>query len=143
MGYQNALTKAGLTYNPELIIKGNFSADSGLSAANKFADMMPRPSAIFCMNDKMAIGLIQGLKAKGIKVPEDISVAGFDDIEFAKYSDPPLTTIRQPAIELGSCAMALLCDLIEGNVDESTVLQPHFLATDLIVRGSTGVANSE
>ncbi|AMJ94380.1 hypothetical protein AVL56_08730 [Alteromonas stellipolaris] len=137
LGYQNALQKAGLPLSNKLVINGDFSVTSGLNAAKEYADMQPRPTAIFCMNDKMAIGIIQGLKAEGLRVPEDISVVGFDDIEFAKYCDPPLTTIRQPAKELGSSAMKLLCNLIEGKFDPETVLRPYFLPTDLIVRGST------
>lgn len=137
LGYQNALQKAGIPLSNKLIINGDFSVNSGINAAKEFANMRPRPTAIFSMSDKMAIGIMQGLKAEGIKVPEDISVVGFDDIEFAQYSDPPLTTIRQPAKELGSNAMKLLCNLIEGKFDPDTVLRPYFLPTDLIVRGST------
>lgn len=135
-GYQNALNKAGITFSSQLLINGDFSVVSGVNAARQFARMQDRPTAIFSMSDKMAIGLLQGLKAEGLRVPEDISVVGFDDIEFAKYCDPPLTTIRQPAKELGSSAMKLLCNLIEGKYDPDTVLRPYFLPTELIVRGS-------
>lgn len=140
LGYQNALQKAGIPLSNKMIINGDFSVTSGLNAAKEFINMVPRPTAIFSMSDKMAIGIIQGLKAEGFRVPEDISVVGFDDIEFAKYCDPPLTTIRQPAKELGSSAMKLLCNLIEGKFDPETVLRPYFLPTDLIVRGSTAAA---
>jgi LacI family transcriptional regulator, repressor for deo operon, udp, cdd, tsx, nupC, and nupG len=136
LGYQNALQKAGITLSNKLIINGDFSVICGINAAKEFANMRPRPTAIFSMSDKMAIGIIQGLKAEGLRVPEDISVVGFDDIEFAQYCDPPLTTIRQPAKELGSNAMSLLCKLIDGKFDPETVLRPYFLPTELIVRGS-------
>jgi LacI family transcriptional regulator, repressor for deo operon, udp, cdd, tsx, nupC, and nupG len=107
-----------------------------VDAAQQFATMQPRPTALFSMSDKMAIGLIQGLKTLGLRVPEDVSVVGFDDIEFAKYCEPPLTTIRQPAKELGSSAMKMLCKLIEGDYDPDSILRSYFLPTDLIVRGS-------
>ncbi|WOI36359.1 LacI family DNA-binding transcriptional regulator [Alteromonas sp. CI.11.F.A3] len=137
LGYQNALTKAGIPLSDKLIINGDFSFASGINAAKEFARMKPRPTAIFSMSDEMAIGLIQGLKAQGLQIPEDISVTGFDDIEFAKYCDPPLTTIRQPAKELGASGMRTLCNLIEDNYDQESILTAYFLPTDLIVRGST------
>ncbi|MDP5029216.1 LacI family DNA-binding transcriptional regulator [Paraglaciecola sp.] len=142
LGYQNALQKAGIPLSDKLIIKGDFSVTSGLNAAKEFINMQPRPTAIFSMSDKMAIGIIQGLKAEGLRIPEDISVVGFDDIEFAKYCEPPLTTIRQPAKELGSSAMKLLCNLIDGKYEPESVLRPYFLPTDLIVRGSTAAVKS-
>jgi LacI family repressor for deo operon, udp, cdd, tsx, nupC, and nupG len=136
-GYQQALEKAGISYSDKLVLKGDFSFTSGQNAAKELIAMQPRPTAIFCMSDKMAIGVIQGLKVQGLNVPSDISVVGFDDIEFAQYSDPPLTTVRQPAKELGSSAMHKLCDLIDNKYDPDTALRPYFLPTDLIVRGST------
>lgn len=66
---------------------------SGLNAVGHFVHLQDRPTALFCLNDEMAIAAIQGLKNNGIRVPEDMSVTGFDDIEFAKFSDRPLTTI--------------------------------------------------
>lgn len=141
-GYKNALNKADIEYLSKYIINGDYSLNCGLEAAKEFASMFPRPTAIFSMSDEMAIGLIQGLKAEGLRIPEDISVVGFDDISFARYCDPPLTTIRQPAKELGSRAMSLLCNMIEGDYDEETLLTPNFLPTDLIVRASTAPLKS-
>ena len=86
------------------------------------------------MNDEMAIGLIHGLKAKGLRVPEDVSAPGFDDIEFSKYCDPALTTMLQPAEDIGRTAMNVLYKLLEG---ESTSQMRHVLPTKLVVREST------
>ena len=86
------------------------------------------------MNDEMAFGLVQGLKSQGLRVPEDMSVAGFDDIEFAQYCDPALTTISQPAEDIGHTAMRTLINILEGGAD---AVQRHVLPTQLIVRDST------
>jgi len=113
-GYQNALKKANIPFDSDLIIDGDFSSTCGIKAAKLFADMPKRPTAIFSMSDKMAIGLIQGFKKLGLKVPEDISVVGFDDIEFAKF-----------------------CDIIKGKFAQNKAPAPYFLPTELIVRGSS------
>jgi|TARA_B100000768_G_scaffold180029_1_gene199026 LacI family repressor for deo operon, udp, cdd, tsx, nupC, and nupG len=133
-GYQQALQSAGIEFDESLLVSGDFSLSSGLAAAPYFAQMERRPTAVFCMNDEMAIGLIQGLKAQGLKVPDDISVAGFDDIEFAKYCDPALTTIAQPAEEIGRAAMSVLYGLLEGRTDTK---MKHTLPTELVIREST------
>ena len=86
----------------------------------------------------MAIGAIQCSKQHGLRVPEDISVAGFDDISFAQFCDPPLTTIAQPAEEFGSTAVSLLIDLLEGRLTKAPKV---ILPFELIVRGSTGPAS--
>lgn len=139
-GYREALKKAEIDYSEELLIQGDFSIQSGVDAARLFANMKPLPTAIFCMNDEMAIGLLQGLKTEGLKIPEDISIVGFDDIEFSKYCDPPLTTIRQPARDLGSTAMRVLYDLINNHDKKQNIQLKHRLPADLIVRKSTAAA---
>lgn len=133
-GYRAALEAHALQFDESLLVDGNFSVASGVDAAGYFSQLQDLPSAIFCMNDEMAIGLIQGLKTRGLKVPEDISVAGFDDIEMSRYCDPPLTTIAQPAEALGEEAMTLLCDRIEKKQSENL---RRILPTELIVRAST------
>jgi LacI family repressor for deo operon, udp, cdd, tsx, nupC, and nupG len=135
-GYRQSLDKASIPYTDKFLVQGDFSINSGVNAAKVFAQMSPRPTAIFSMNDEMAIGLLQGLKAEGLSIPEDVSIVGFDDIEFAKYCDPPLTTVRQPAKEMGSTAMSVLCNIIE-NKSMSKSPSQHHLPTDLIVRKST------
>mgnify|MGYP000070345538 CR=1 FL=1 len=133
-GYRESLQKAGIPFDPNLLVNGDFTMGSGLTAASHFARMKNRPSAIFSMNDEMAIGCIQGLKSAGILVPEDIAITGFDDIEFARYCDPPLTTIAQPAEDLGRAGLNTLLELIEGQeLQQTETVLPY----EFVVRKST------
>ena len=92
------------------------------------------PTAIFCFNDEMAIGVLHAARQHGLHVPDDLSVIGFDDIRFAQYVDPPLTTVRQPMRELGEATVRLLLNILRGNMKEAvSVTLPHAL----IVRSST------
>lgn len=136
-GYQQSLAAAGIEFEPSLIIEGNFRLHSGLNAAENFArmDINKRPTAIICMNDEMAIGAIKGLKNYNLKVPDDISVTGFDNIELSNYSDPPLTTVSQPAVLLGEKSAELLIQLINGEQpSDSDIILPY----EFIIRKSSG-----
>jgi LacI family repressor for deo operon, udp, cdd, tsx, nupC, and nupG len=133
-GYELALRGAGLELDDALVAPGDFSAESGLSAVEFLLARKKKFTAIFCSNDEMAIGAIRALKAFRLRVPEDISVVGFDDIRFARYTDPPLTTIVQPKNELGREAMNLLIEILAGG-DAPT--RKRVLPADLVVRGST------
>lgn len=136
-GYRQSLEAAGIEFEQDLVAEGNFTMQSGLNAAKRFCGMENRPSAIFCMNDEMAIGAIQTLKTHGIRVPEDVSVTGFDDIRYARYCDPPLTTIAQPADEIGKVAMSTLLNIIDGHKPgQNEFIVPY----EFIVRESTGPA---
>ncbi|ACE84104.1 LacI family DNA-binding transcriptional regulator [Cellvibrio japonicus] len=134
-GYKEALASAGIAFEKDLIAEGDFTMWSGLNAAFQFCNMKNRPTAIFSMNDEMAIGAMQTLKNQGIRIPEDMSVTGFDDIAYAKYSDPSLTTISQPAEEMGKMAMDMLLKVIEG---EPLSQRECVLPTEFIIRKSTG-----
>ena len=134
-GYRDALTAAGIDYDEHLLCPGDFTLQSGRKAAGILLSRDQPPTAIFCENDEMAIGAIQRVKQNGLSVPQDISVTGFDDIAFASYCDPPLTTVAQPAEEFGSTAVALLIDLLENRIKKI----PHItLPYELVVRTSTG-----
>jgi LacI family repressor for deo operon, udp, cdd, tsx, nupC, and nupG len=133
-GYRQALKAVGIKYHASLVVDGDFSLASGFEAAQSFAAMSPRPTAVFCMNDEMAFGLMHGLKRLGLRVPAEISVAGFDDIEFARYADPPLTTIAQPAEEIGRTAMSALYGLLTRSQHDH---KDYVLPTELVVREST------
>jgi len=87
------------------------------------------------MNDEMAIGAIQAVRTQGLRVPEDISITGFDDISYARYCDPPLTTISQPAEDMGTIAVDMLLRMINGEVLRDT---QQVLPYDFVVRKSTG-----
>ncbi|WP_148252946.1 LacI family DNA-binding transcriptional regulator [Aidingimonas lacisalsi] len=138
-GYRDALLAAGLVPDESWIYPGDFTPKSGFEAAGELATRKDRPTAIFCESDEMAIGAIQRIKQSGLSVPGDISVAGFDDIAFASYSDPPLTTISQPAEAFGREAVAMLIEVLKGKtpVPAHTVL-PY----ELVVRASTAPVTS-
>jgi DNA-binding LacI/PurR family transcriptional regulator len=95
------LHQAEIAFDESLVIAGAFTLESGGAAADKPLDLKQRPTAAFFFNDEMAIGAIQRLASRHIRVPEDMSIAGFDDIPSAAYADPSLTTIYQPAGEMG------------------------------------------
>jgi LacI family transcriptional regulator, repressor for deo operon, udp, cdd, tsx, nupC, and nupG len=113
---------------------GDFSIESGIAAGDQLLSAARPPTGIFCFNDEMAIGVLHSARQRGLHVPDDLSVIGFDDIRFAQYMDPPLTTIRQPMRELGEATVRLLLNILRGNVkDAVSVTLPHAL----IVRAST------
>ncbi|MBT6441940.1 MAG: LacI family DNA-binding transcriptional regulator [Alphaproteobacteria bacterium] len=114
-GYQAALGDAKIPLDENLIIEGDFSIESGRAAIRLLGALGEFPTAVFCANDEMAIGAIAAIKAAGKRVPEDVSVIGFDDIQFADAVDPPLTTVHQPRAEIGQTAMNLLLDVLDGN----------------------------
>jgi LacI family repressor for deo operon, udp, cdd, tsx, nupC, and nupG len=132
-GYRDGLERTGKRFDPAFVWPGDYKLETGARIAGKIAASDARPTAVFCSNDEMAIGLIRGLAAAGIRVPDDISVAGFDDIEFAGMASPPLTTIRQPRRELGRSGAAVLLDLLAGR-DATRRIR---LETELIERSST------
>lgn len=134
-GYRAGLAAAGLTGSDDLFQYGDFSLASGVAATRALMTGKEPPTAIFSMNDEMAIGAIQALTGMGLRVPDDVAVTGFDDISFAAHSTPSLTTISQPAEAMGAQACELLIDRIEGKPVEDVV---HVLPHKLIVRESTG-----
>ncbi|PCI46030.1 MAG: LacI family transcriptional regulator [Alphaproteobacteria bacterium] len=136
-GYRLALEEAGLSFDDNLIRTGDFSVKSGRDTADEFLGMSQVPTSVFCFNDEMAMGVCQRFKEAGISVPEYISVAGFDDINFASLHSPSLTTIRQPAEEIGKAAALQLYNILRGiPPSERHIVFPF----DLITRDSTGPA---
>ena len=132
-GYQQALRRSGITRNPDYSVGGDFSFESGAQAVRQLLALSEPPTAIFCHNDTMAIGAIQEAKRLGTRVPQDLSVVGFDDIQFAQYCDPPLTTISQPRYEIGRQAMLMMLELLRGNDVQAG---SRLLETQLVVRDS-------
>lgn len=116
LGYCDALQEAGLTLDPELVRQGDFSPTSGRAAASHFFTMADPPTAIFASNDQVAFDVFATADDYGLRIPEHISVVGFDDISPATYSRPPLTTVRQPFYEMGKQAAELLLSLLETPV---------------------------
>ncbi|NVK54182.1 MAG: LacI family DNA-binding transcriptional regulator [Alteromonadaceae bacterium] len=137
MGFKDALRAANLQYCEELMFAGDFTLHSGYEAADRLLSQNYPISAVFCENDEMALGAICRFKEAGLRVPEDISVSGFDNIAFANYSDPPLTTIAQPAEEFGETAINLLIDVLKGKTKRAMKV---ILPFDLVTRKSTGPA---
>lgn len=132
-GYKAALQERGILPDPNLMEAGDFTEDSGYAAMQR---LLPRkPDAVFAASDMMALGAIRAIREAGLRVPEDIAVAGFDDVPLAARSDPPLTTIRQPIHRTGVVAAETVIDLIENPSP-----QPHriVLPTELVLRASTG-----
>jgi len=130
-GYKKALKEVGVDYNPDLISFNVPISESGYKEAIKLLCTGEAPTAIFTYNDVMAFGVIKAAKELGIKIPEELSVVGFDDIFFSSFTDPPLTTIKQFKEELGRMAVELLFKLMEGE-RESLLIEP-----ELIIRNTT------
>jgi len=139
-GYRDALREAHLQYDPALVTSGDFTLESGEAAAEAYLSRRQLPEAIFACNDEMAMGLIRGLSAAGVTAPGDVSIAGFDDIEFAEAYNPPITTVRQARREIGERAAELLLNLIDGDLPPKREIK---LAAELVIRKSTaGVRTS-
>jgi LacI family repressor for deo operon, udp, cdd, tsx, nupC, and nupG len=123
-----------------VIMHGDFSIESGAFAAERLFARQERPTAIFCFNDEMAFGVMQIAHRRGMRVPDDLSVVGFDDIRFSRHMDPPLTTIAQPMREIGEGAVRLLLDILSGKTVRPTSVT---LAHRLVVRNSTARVRTE
>jgi len=133
-GYQAALRAAGAELRSDHVVAGRASIEGGASAFQRAWAGGIRPTAVLAMSDAMAIGATRSARELGLRVPDDLSVIGFDDIDLAAYLDPPLTTVRQPIREKGSTAVRLLIGAIAGRSQPEHVS----LETRLVVRGSTG-----
>ncbi|MCB5175107.1 LacI family DNA-binding transcriptional regulator [Microvirga lenta] len=131
-GYREGLRAWDLPFDPALVLPGDYTLDSGAQAGQFLLAKPERPTAVFCTSDEMAIGLVRTLRSAGLRVPDDISVAGFDDIEFAAAAQPALTTVHQPRRELGQAAASTLIDLLQGRMAPKRIR----LKTDLIIRDS-------
>ena len=137
-GYRDALAGAGIDHDPALVVRGTGRAGGGERAFPLLRSLPDPPSAVFCYNDMTAIGLIHAAHAAGLSLPQDLAVVGFDDIIFAPYVYPPLTTVAQPVAELGRRAMEMVLSLLpDGDADPDTSTD-RILPGRLIVRASSG-----
>lgn len=130
-GFRQAMAQHNIPIESFLVQEGDFSFESGYNMMMKFLAFDQPPTAVFAANDEMAIGAIKAIKSKGLNVPDDISVVGFDDIKFASIYEPALTTISQPMFEIGKKAMELLIKLI--NKDQLEKNQ-YILEDQLVIR---------
>lgn len=136
--YQRVLAESGLSFDPALVTVGTFETESGRAAVRHLLDeqklSIDRIDAIAAANDAMAFGVLEELAGRGIRVPTDVAVVGFDDIEDARYSEPPLTTVRQPLDEQGREAVRIVMALLQGRPTPPQTT----LRTELVVRESCG-----
>ncbi|MBB5874248.1 DNA-binding LacI/PurR family transcriptional regulator [Allocatelliglobosispora scoriae] len=132
--YKAALESAGLPIDRELVQYGNFRHDGGLRGAQWLLSRANPPTAIFAGSDQQATGVYEAIRQAGLSIPGDVSVVGFDALQFAAWTAPPLTTVRQPLHEMGVAATRTLLRIIGGERLESTRIE---LATHLINREST------
>jgi LacI family transcriptional regulator len=137
-GYRAALVEAGFVLSPELEVPGDFSEVSGFRAIDVLIRRPPLPTAVFAANDSMAIGALSALRRAGLRVPEDVAVAGFDDIPMARYMDPALSTVRVDIGALGEHAtLRLLAAIREKETHQYGV---EIFPTTLVLRRSCGAA---
>ena len=134
-GYNAALAAAGVRPDPALVLESEFDVLGGSVAASALFDLAERPTAIFAFSDQLAIGAMQTAFARNLRVPEDVSIVGFDDTAESELFRPAVTTVRQPLAEMGRMGVSLLTRLLENRQLEAVHVE---LATELIVRGSTG-----
>ncbi|MEO3863557.1 LacI family DNA-binding transcriptional regulator [Acrocarpospora sp. B8E8] len=133
-GYRAALDTAGVPIDPELICPGAFLIEDGLLQARRLMRLPDPPTAIFTCNDGQAIGVYHAAHELRLRIPDDLSVIGFDDMPAWRWAIPPLTTIRQPLTEMGATAATMLITLAQGEPLRQNRVE---LGTELIVRGST------
>jgi LacI family transcriptional regulator len=125
-GFKDTLKQYGLELNPDYVGYGDYKKEGGYEAALKLLELPKRPTAVFAANDQMALGVLDACRDKGVGVPEDLSVLGFDDIEASQYVKPSLTTLRQPTEAMGAAAVQLLFAMLDGKQKspKTMALQP-------------------
>ena len=133
-GYKEALKDHDIPFDSSIVVATEPDLLEGKQAMRQLLSVHNPPTAIFAASDRLAIGGLAAIKEKGLRVPHDISLVGFDDVEFAPYCDPPLTTVRVPAKEMGTLAVKVLHDAI---VNGNERVKQYCLDTDLIIRAST------
>jgi LacI family transcriptional regulator len=133
-GYRAALEAAGVAVDERLIVQGDFMHESGFAGCKALLGLPEPPTAIFASSDTMALGAYEAARRSGLRVPDDLSVVGFDDLPESRWSSPPLTTVRQPLVEMGGLAARTALRMARGEAIEMPRVE---LATELVVRDST------
>ncbi|MFF2996948.1 LacI family DNA-binding transcriptional regulator [Streptomyces sp. NPDC057950] len=139
-GYRAAMEAEGAQVPNASVRPGEFTYETGLLGARALLELKEPPTAIFAGNDEIAVGVIESARARGLRVPDDLSVVGFDDTSLAQMASPPLTTVRQPLREMGGAALRTALRLANGEKVESHHIE---LATELVVRASTAPPRGE
>jgi LacI family transcriptional regulator len=132
-GYRAGLGSVGITAPAELVVEGDFDYLSGFRGGAALLALEDPPTAVFAASDQMAMGVYEAARKAGLRVPDDLSVVGFDDLPQARWASPPLTTVRQPLVEMGRMAARMALRLVEGEAVETPRVE---LATELVVRDS-------
>ena len=135
LAYRQGLQSVGVMDDMALVEHCGVTLEDGYRAAQRLLDRSPRPTAILVINDLLSIGVLRAINERGLRIPEDISVAGFDDIAMTRYLSPPLTTVRVHAEEVGRTAMRLCFERMR---DPERPLQSVCVPAELVRRGSTG-----
>ncbi|MFJ2607323.1 LacI family DNA-binding transcriptional regulator [Streptomyces sp. NPDC091279] len=133
-GYRAALEGAGIAVDADLVVPGDFHPESGFTACGALLELERPPTAVFAASDQMALGAIEALRRRGLRVPQDLSVVGFDDLPEVRWSSPPLTTVRQPLAEMGTLAVRTVLRLARDERPDSPRVE---LGTELVRRAST------
>ena len=133
-GYRAAMDQAGVPIDPELISHGRFHVEEGIDRGRAMLRLKDRPTAIFAGNDLQALGVYQAAREARLHIPEDLSVVGFDDLPVTQWVSPPMTTVRQPLMDMATAAAEMVLAMSRGEVPAQTRVE---LATELIVREST------
>jgi LacI family transcriptional regulator len=129
-GYLAALDAAGVPRDPALILPGQYTEDSGRMAVERLLDSRAPFTAIFAANDQMAFGAALGLHRRRLRVPQDVSLVGFDDLSSATFSIPPLSTVHHPVVELGQLAAGAMLQLLAGEAPDPTMPAPRFIVRE-------------
>ncbi len=135
--YRETLERSGILYDEELVRLGAYDPESGRLAARSLMEQPHPPTAIFGMNDLMALGALAAIHERGWRIPQDIAVVGYDDMRFSPFTHPPLTTVHAPEIELGEHAGMLLFNLLSRKPRK---LSSHLMMPQLVIRSSCGAA---
>jgi DNA-binding LacI/PurR family transcriptional regulator len=133
-GFRAAMDEAGVPIDPSLVSRGAFQVDEGITTGRALLARPDRPTAIITGNDLQALGVYQAAREARLHIPENLSVVGFDDLPVARWVGPPLTTIRQPLVQMAVTAAELVLELARGEEPAQTRVE---LATELVVREST------
>jgi LacI family transcriptional regulator len=134
-GFEEALGDAGIALPRSMVAEGSYRFDSGLAAGERLLDLAPRPTAIFSSNDEMAAGVMHAARQRGLDIPRDLSIVGFDDTPVASHVWPPLTTVRWPIVPMARAAALKLIAGIDGG---PVVEEPSLFPSTLIRRASVG-----
>ncbi|MEU8173142.1 LacI family DNA-binding transcriptional regulator [Microbispora hainanensis] len=133
-GYRAAMDAAGVPVDPDLVRDSTLYVEGGLRDGTELLRLPDPPTAVFCSNDLQALGMYEAARRAGVRIPDDLSVIGFDDLSFTQWAGPPMTTVRQPLVQMGAAAARMVLALSDGERLEQHRVE---LATTLIVREST------